>query len=183
MSISALTSLAATRNTAQPTKQSVGKAAAGAPGAQELAGMTDLLATQVPTELVAPYTAITAAIVGAVASPSAAHPHPDQLAVWRWIAFGMLVGLTVAFVWAGARRKSAHRRFPLLEIVGATVAATGWAFVLPGSPLVPYIHGQTSRTIVPLLVAFGATSLIGLTATGLQGERGKQRKKQPAGAK
>ena len=69
MSLGAFTTLAAVRDERPPTKQDVGKSIA--PGkAPEAASLTDILVTQVPTELVAPYTAVTAAIVGAVARPT-----------------------------------------------------------------------------------------------------------------
>jgi hypothetical protein len=68
MSIGALTTLAAVRDNGRPTKQDVGKAAAP-DMAEEQASLTDVRVTPVPTELVAPYTAVTAAIVGAVARP------------------------------------------------------------------------------------------------------------------
>ena len=64
MSIAALTTLAAARVERAPMKLDVGKQT---PKAQDnLATITDILITQVPTEVVAPYTAVTAAIVGAV---------------------------------------------------------------------------------------------------------------------
>lgn len=169
MSIGALTSLAAVRDTRAPTKQDVGKSTA-ADKAQEPASLTDILISQVPTELVAPYTAVTAAIVGAVAKPSKAVPNPGQLTGWRWLAFAILIVATVALVWEGKRRKSEHSDFPLLEITGAVIAATGWAFALPGSPLIPYLHG-VSQTLTPLLIAFGAVAATAMTASALQAPR------------
>jgi hypothetical protein len=67
MSIASLTSLAAARNARAPTKHDVGKAVAAEPAAN--ASLVDVLVSQVPTELVAPYTAVMAAIVGVVAKP------------------------------------------------------------------------------------------------------------------
>ncbi len=184
MSVASLTTLAAVRAgtlatttpygdiavaakpAAQPTKQDLGKldpSQANAP-----ASISDILVTQVPTELVAPYTALTAAIVGAVAEPTATNRHPDQLAAYRWAAFAMLVVLVIVSVWAGKWRKSGKGKFPLLAVLGAVVAAVGWAFALPGSPLIPYIHGMTGETLVPLFVAFGAIGFASLTAVGLQ---------------
>jgi hypothetical protein len=184
MSIGALTTLAAVRDTTEPSKQDVGKAVAvgplaprtaGAAGvapsaAKEPASLTDILVTQVPTELVAPYTAVTAAIVGAVAKPSATVPYPDQLAAWRWLAFGILIVATVALIWEGKRRKSPDRRFPALEVTGAVISATGWAFALPGSPLTPYLHGA-ALTLTPLIVAFAAVAAAAMTANAMQSPR------------
>jgi hypothetical protein len=170
MSLGALTTLAAARDTRTPTKQDVGKSTRDK--AQEPASLTDILVTQVPTELVAPYTAVTAAIVGAIAKPSKAVPNPDQLANWRWLAFAILIVATPILIWEGKRRKSQAKGnpFPLLEVTGAVIAATGWAFALPGSPLIPYLHG-TSQTLAPLIVAFAAVAATAMTASALQAPR------------
>jgi hypothetical protein len=169
MSIGALTSLAAVRDTGSPTKQDLGKSTA--PGkATEPASLTDILVSQVPTELVAPYTAVTAAIVGAVGKPSKAVPNPDQLADWRWLVFGILIVATAVLVWEGKNRKASGGAFPLLEITGAVIAATGWAFALPGSPLTPYLHG-VALTLTPLVVAFAAIAAAAFTASALQAPR------------
>ena len=170
MSLGALTSLAAVRDTRAPTKQDVGKSTTAPGTAAEPASLTDILVSQVPTELVAPYTAVTAAIVGAVAKPSTAVPNPDQLTAWRWLAFAILIIATAALVWEGKNRKAPGGAFPLLEITGAVIAATGWAFALPGSPLTPYLHG-VALTLTPLLVAFGAVAAAAFTASALQAPR------------
>jgi len=170
MSIGALTSLAAVRDKRQPMKQDVGKSTPSQADAP--ASLTDILASQVPTELVAPYTAVTAAIVGAVGKPSKAVPNPDQLAGWRWLAFGILIVATVVLIWEGKRRKAAGGPFPLLEVTGAVIAATGWAFALPGSPLIPYLNGS-SQTLAPLIVAFAAVVATAVTAGALLAPRGR----------
>ena len=170
MSIAALTTLAAARVERAPMKLDVGKQT---PKAQDdLATITDILITQVPTEVVAPYTAVTAAIVGAVGKVTAANPHPDQLVIWRWLAFGILIALTVGLVWEGKGRKSNNWGFPYLAVAGAVVAAVGWSFALPGSPLIPYIHGHNSDILTPIFVAFAATGAATLLA-------GAQTRKSP----
>jgi hypothetical protein len=170
MSLGALTTLAAVRDTRPPQKQDVGKQDAGKPEGQQQASLTDILVTQVPTELVAPYTAVTAAIVGAVGSPPNPLTQPDQLAGWRWLVFAILIVATVVLTWEGKRRKAGGGDFPLLEITGAVITATGWAFTLPGSPLDPYLHGS-SKVIVPLIVAFAAIAAASMTASALQAPR------------
>jgi hypothetical protein len=171
MSIASLTSLAAARNARAPTKHDVGKAVAAEPAAN--ASLVDVLVSQVPTELVAPYTAVMAAIVGVVAKPSKTRPNPDQLVAWRWVTFAILVVGTVGLVWEGARRKSTGpKRFPLLEITGALGAAIGWAFVFPDSALSPYLHSKAAHTITPLLVAFAAVVFTAITASALRNQRG-----------
>lgn len=171
MSVSALTSLAAIRDTGSPTKQDVGKATGTDPTkAKEPASLTDMLVSQVPTELVAPYTAVTAAIVGAVDKPTTTNPSPDQLAGWRWLVFAIMMAAIVALVWEGKRRKAGGGDFPLLEIVAASVAGAGWAFALPGSPLIPYLHGK-SAILAPVVIAFGAICVSSVIASNLQAPR------------
>jgi hypothetical protein len=178
MSIAALTSLAAVRNMRAPTKQDVGKGNAADPTAK--AGITDLLVSQVPTELVAPYTAVMAAIIGVTPKPSPSQPHPDQLIAWRWATFAILVIGTIGLVWEGARRKSAGpQKVPLLEITAALAAAVGWAFAFPDSPLSPYLHSTAAHAVTPLLVGFAAIVFTAITASALQSQRGV--KAQPAG--
>jgi peptidoglycan/LPS O-acetylase OafA/YrhL len=121
--------------------------------------------------LVAPYTAVTAGLVGLVAKVTSSNPHPDQHTAWRWAAFAILIVGIIGLTWEGKRRKSGGGPFPLLEITGALIAGTGWAFALPGSPLTPYLHGTTAQTAMPLLIAFGAIVASALTANALQSPR------------
>jgi hypothetical protein len=158
MSISALTTLAAARGAGQPTKRDVGKATSADAEKDDKPSITDLLATAIPTEVVAPYTAVMAVIVGAVADPTTAVPNPDQLTLYRWIAFALLLFLTTIFVWRGKQRKR-NGRVPVLEICAAASAAAGWALALPGSPLTPYLD-DTAEAVVPALIAFGAIGVV-----------------------
>jgi uncharacterized membrane protein len=173
VSVSALTTLAAVRDKRGPTKQDVGKSSSADAAGNEPASLSDMLASQVPTELVAPYTAVTAAIVGAVDKPTKNNLHPDQLAAWRWLAFSIMIAVTVALVWEGKRRKSSLgtvRTFPLLEVTAALVAAVGWAFALPGSPLIPYLNGK-AEILTPIVVAFAAVVISVVIAGALQAPR------------
>jgi len=120
MSLGTLTTLAAARDKRSPTKQDVGKVTLDK--AEEPASLTDILVTQVPTEIVAPYTVISAAIVGAVANPSEAMPNPDQLAAWRWLAFGILIVATVVLVW---RANIASRKMASVPRSHGRVSASG----------------------------------------------------------
>jgi hypothetical protein len=128
--------------------------------------------SQVPTELVAPYTAVTAGLVGAIAKASTGNHHPDQLTGWRWLAFAILLLGTFGLTWEGKRRKAAPGgAFPLLEITGALIAAVGWAFALPASPLSPYLHSTAAQTATPLVLAFAAIVAASITASALQSPR------------
>jgi uncharacterized membrane protein len=119
--------------------------------------VTDVLASQLPTELIAPYTALTAALVGA-STPT------DQLASWRWVAFILLLVAIPIATWISKEQKSGTWTFPWLATLAAEVAAVAWAFLMPGSPLVPYLHSEHARTLVPLCIAVGGTVVASVTA-------------------
>jgi hypothetical protein len=161
VSVASLTTIAAIRETAAsgqgPTKREIGKVPPAHPKAGERAGVTDVLAKQIPTELIAPYTALTAAIVGAIAKPSKKNPSPDQLAGWRWAAFALLVGSVILLVWWGKQQKTGTWTFPLIPVVAGVVSAVFWAFLMPGSPLVPYLHSKHAKEFLPLFMALGGT--------------------------
>jgi hypothetical protein len=163
-----LTTLAAARETASRggklTKADVAHVKVGSAAAEEPASVTDVLANQVPTELLVPYTALTAAIVAAVAQPTKSNPHPDQLSGWRWAAFVLLMASVVLLVWFGKRQKTDTWKFPLVAVVAGTVSATGWAFLMPGSPLVPYLS-KTANTLVPLFFGVGGVVVAAGTAS------------------
>jgi hypothetical protein len=171
MSISSLTTIATVREAAsrsetpqRPTKGQIGKVPTGHTDADQHAGITDVLAKQIPTELIAPYTALTAALVGAVSKPTTKNPHPDQLAGWRWTAFTLLVASVILVVWAGKAQKSGTWNFPLVAASAGVLSAIAWAFLMPGSPLVPYLHSNHATTLVPLFVAVGGTVVAAVTA-------------------
>lgn len=168
MSLSALTSIAAAReNAAQGKKLSKAELAVvpvGDANAGQDASVVDALAKQVPTELIAPYTALVAAIVGAVAKPTKTNPNPDQLSQWRWAAFAVLVGSVILLVWFGTHQKTGKWNFPLAAVFAGTISAALWAFLMPGSPLVPYL-GKTANTLVPLFVAVGGVVVVAGTAS------------------
>lgn len=175
MSVSSLTTIAAARAEGKtstgaasparkPQKGEIGKVPTDDARAQEDASVADVLAKQIPTELIAPYTAFTAAIVGAVAKPTKAKPNPDQLAVWRWLAFALLIGSVIALVWTGKAVKSNSWAFPVLPVVAGVLAAALWAFITPGSPLVPYLHTKTATTLLPLAFAIAGVAVAAVTA-------------------
>jgi hypothetical protein len=171
VSVSSLTTIAAVREVAaeaaqprKPKKGQIGKVPPGHKDADANAGITDVLAKQIPTELIAPYTALTAALVGAVARPTKKNPHPDQLAGWRWAAFVLLVLSVIAMVWAGKVQKTGSWKFPVVAVAAGVVTSVAWAFLMPGSPLVPYLHSKHATTLVPLFVAVGGTVVAAVTA-------------------
>lgn len=169
MSIASLTTVAAARDTRAPTKRDAGKSSTS--GDTTEATTADMLVSQVPTELVAPYTAVMAAIAGFVAKPTKENLHPDQLTTYRWIALALLLVGTFVLVWRLKQRKSPGQ-FPLLETFAAVGTATAWAFVLPASPLTPYLHSSAAKGLVPLLIGFGGVVFAAATGLALRGQRG-----------
>jgi hypothetical protein len=77
MSVSALTTLATVRAERRPTKRDLGMTTPEDPQGATRASLTDLLVTAIPTELVAPYTALTGVIIELIDTPTAASPNPD----------------------------------------------------------------------------------------------------------
>ena len=170
MSVSSLTTIAAAREDIpdrRPTKGEIGKVPAYHPEAGQSAGVADVLAKQFPTELVAPYTALTAAIVAAVAKPTPRDPHPDQLIWWRWAAFAVLIASVILVVWFGKRQKTGRWRFPLAAITSGVVAAAVWGCMMPGSPVGPYLHSEHAQVLVPLFIALGGVVAAALSASVL----------------
>ena len=120
VSVSSLTTLGAVRDTRAPTKGDLGKETGSKKA--ETPSIADLLVTAIPTELVAPYTAVTAAIVGAVDKPTRKMPDPDQFEFWRWLVFAVLV-LATAVVVRQMKQAKGSGREPIREILVAVVAA------------------------------------------------------------
>lgn len=175
MSLSALTTIAAARAEAptparKATRGEVGAVLKDHSDAASDATVVDVLAKQIPTELIVPYTAITAAIVGAVAEPSPQNRNPDQLNGWRWGAFILLISSVALLVWIGTRQKSGSWTFPVVAVLAGVLSATAWAFLMPGSPLVPYLHSKHATTLVPLFVGLGGVVVAALTAALLTTE-------------
>lgn len=153
MSIATLTTVAAVRDSRAPTRSDVGKARP-AVDASQVAKLRHLLVAQVPTEVVAPYTAIAAIIVGVIAKPTPQQPNPTQYLELRWGVFGVMIATVIALVWIGARSKQSGSRWPVLEVTGAAVAATAWAFLLPESPLAAEISDNVARAMIPAVIGF-----------------------------
>lgn len=169
MSVASLTTLGAVRDVRKPTRGDVGKAKPISGDASQDAKLKDLLITQFPTEVIAPYTLITALIIGAIAAPTAENLNPDQYEGYRWLVFIVMLITVFGLVWiVKSRKESGGTRFPLLEITGAVVAATGWAFILPESPLIPYIDSEAGRIIVPGVIGFIAVMINLLIAAALK---------------
>ncbi|HVN10703.1 MAG TPA: hypothetical protein VMT69_01325 [Kineosporiaceae bacterium] len=169
MSITSLTGVALARN--QPgttTKADSGEVPKDAPGADEQASLLALLVKQVPTGMVAAYTAVTAALAE-LAKPTAADPRPDHLLAYRWAILAILVvgSVTLSYVSYRGKADPDDRRYPVAEMIGVGVAASGWGLALPDSPLLAAMEGPQGVATV-FLVGFVATVINVIVAQRLQ---------------
>jgi len=152
MSSKGLAVLAAERTTASPTKKDLGRGRADSMG-DDIANIGDALVTLIPTGAITGYTLLLSGIVSLVDSPTATIPKPDQLSIYRWLAFAALIILSTTlflFSYYSTLRQSG-RRFPILETMGTTLAAAVWGLTVPESPLQPYLDGK-NRTLIPLFI-------------------------------
>lgn len=116
MSVASLTSTAADRDAGKETKARV-----------------DTLVSFLPTEIVSAYLLIGGAIVSAITPGNAREG-------LRWSMFWLFFALTEVAVFTGWRAKTTNagtsrkRKFPAVEMLGASVAFVAWATAVPGSP-------------------------------------------------
>lgn len=143
VSVATMGVLAATRDVSAPTRRQVGKGKKSGDQGQ-VAKARDIVVSAVPTEVVGPYIALTAIIIGALRQPTRRNPDPEQLLGLRW---GVLIGMVVlagAAVWAAYSlkrdREADHpRTVPVWEIILAVLAAAIWSLTTPGSPLLAWM--------------------------------------------
>ena len=161
MSVRSLTTLAVERDRADPASPVAGgggRTAANAPDGTVPQGFTDVLISAIPTEPLAACTALVGVAVGAVNATD-----PRAYLSFRWWCFAGFVVLTILAVYASYLRdlkapstgappppKETHRRFPLAEIIAASIAAAAWGLVMPGSPLNVQMSGTSQRWPSPL---------------------------------
>lgn len=158
MSISSLTGVALARNSANPTTKAESGENPTDTGHTQDASLATLLVKQVPTGLVAAYTALTAALVE-LTKPTDSDPNPDQLLGYRWVAFGIMVVTSFVLTYLSYRSKAeAGARQPVAELIGVTVAAAGWGLVTPESPALAQAEGSSGVALV-LVIAFVATAI------------------------
>jgi hypothetical protein len=131
-------------------------------------GAIETLATMIPTEPLAFYTAMTALFL---AELSEGEPL-DQYLPQRWILFGVLAAAIPAYLFLRYRQNRTVsgqrlRKGPWAEIFGATAAFAAWALVTPGSPLAAVLEGSAERLTLGT-ISIGAVAfltLIGLRLT------------------
>ena len=156
MSIRTLTTVGVARNRRQPTKSDSGEVLEDQQANTEAASLPQLLVKQVPTGMVAAYTAFTAAVVELIDEPTADVPDPDLLIGFRWGGFALLVIGSMAMLYVTYRTAAGPKaRQPVAEVLGVGIAATGWGLVIPESPLLAQSTGDSGVALV-LLISFAA---------------------------
>jgi hypothetical protein len=127
-----------------------------------LASATAMLVHTVPTEVLAPYTALIAVIIATIGT---SQDHYESL---RWWLYGVTTGLVIITLLVAFLRASpgGGRRFPLTEITTATIAFAAWGLVMPGSPLSLDVSGS-ALTISTATIAIAGAFLITLISPTL----------------
>ncbi len=127
------------------------------------------LTAAIPSEVLAPYTAIVGVVAGL-----GAH---DAFAAFRWWAFGVSLALVGAVLVINVYRAPAGKRrrnLPEAEIISAMLAFAAWGLAMPGSPLSISVHGN-DLALTTAVVAIGGAFLITLITPTL----GKRSRKAP----
>lgn len=175
MSVAGATTLAVFRDTNRggPKLKDLAKAPpdAGKQGVTQLA----VIASLVPTGLIAAYTLAIAVCAGLVDEPTATNLTPNKYVFLRWVVYGFLVGLTAITVLVGyySKLKDTKPRKPKVstrsilaaELSGALIAAITWGLAVPDSPLVAAMHGKWQWAAPLLVTAAGSALLFALGPT------------------
>ncbi|MFB9314019.1 hypothetical protein [Nocardioides plantarum] len=183
MSISAMTTLSLVRDTRNPMKSDIGAQPPAGPQAPsdppgdggKKPSLPELLAKSLPTEIIVPYTAFIA-VLAQLTKPTADDPHPDQLLLYRWLGFAVLVGGTAALSYVSYRKKATAAKqpsqakdigSPLVEASALTVSAIAWGLSIPESPLLTKLDGVEGVVSLALvsLVALVINAVLAKTMT------------------
>ena len=167
MSVRSLAVLAESRDRGTPSKpKRKSTAAAGsitdAAGGETSATALDALVTAIPTEPLALYTGLVSGILALFDNRASLATEYLPLRWWIFVVAAVVVAAWVtAGYWTAAGGHK--RRLPLPEAFTATAAFVAWALVMPGSPLLAGLTGDTG-TIVTLCITFGGATLVYLMA-------------------
>jgi hypothetical protein len=157
MSMAAMIGTMAQREADGPPKRAKkdpkNKADAEASEAQSYLG---LLVNAIPTELLALYTFVLAAIVATIDGKD------DPLETLRWFLFGVTVAIIGAWLVAAYFRRpksERKRKFPIAEVSAAMVAFAAWGLAMPESPLGIKYSGDDLTVRTVLITAAGVLLL------------------------
>ena len=120
----------------------------------------------IPTEVLAPYTAILAIIIANTSSP-------ETRAALRWWTYAASLGFIIVFVVVSYLRSSAKKRkLPWAELAAALVAFGAWGLAMPGSPLTISLHAS-DFAIASAMISIGGAALLGLLAVPINAKSTK----------
>jgi uncharacterized membrane-anchored protein len=164
VSLSSMLQVELDRDTTTPKKRVRTRAAEKTEPTEEEQGRTDLLIHAIPTEVLAPYTALVGGIVATIDAEES-----DQ-AFLRWAIY--TVGLAAIILYFGVsysrqKAKDSKRRFPWAGTLAALMAFAVWGLVMPGSPLSLELSGDT-LTRWTLILTVGGAFLVGLMTQSLK---------------
>lgn len=145
MSIKTLSLVEAQRDTETPTE----KAGNGDKPKSEM------LVDSIPTEILAPYTAILALVV--------ANAESGEWETERWWIYGVslaLVPVLVFVLWTREKSASAERRLPVAGMFGAAVAFAAWGLIMPGAPLTYAVTDGGDLSIWTGIITAAATGVL-----------------------
>lgn len=152
MSITGLGALAATRDVKDTvTRKDVGKGKTD--DENEAAKARDLLATLIPAEAIAAYSALLAIVLEYIDGQRNEGKDPGEFMVTRWCLVAGLLLSTIWLVYTAYRRRSRARRFPRQEVIVAVLAATAWSLSGPGTPVALDLDGLPA-VLVPTAILF-----------------------------
>jgi hypothetical protein len=161
MSLRSLQSIALERDVRSPTRTQP----TGEEGELVEAPMrrTDMLVAAIPTEVLAPYTALIGLVVATI------DPGESRRVALRWGIYvaGYVAIVTYMGVTYVRTRAASGRRFPVLETAAAVVAFGAWGLVMPGSPLSVGLSGD-DLTIWTGILTIGGAFLVTLLANPLK---------------
>ena len=150
MSIQSMLDLAAERDARTPRKTGI-RGTRAAEAGDEGPSNADLLVKSIPTEVLAPYTALVGGVVATIG------PKESPEAALRWgLYVGGLVAIAIWFAGVYMRTAAKKRKFPLAEALAALIAFGAWGLVMPASPLSIDVTGDDLTRWTLIITAAGA---------------------------
>jgi hypothetical protein len=128
-----------------------------------------VLTDAIPTEPLALYTFLIAAIVATIDAEE------TERLLMRWIIYGVFVAFIVAWIvasWLRNRTKKV-RKFPLAEVGTAVIAFAAWGLVMPESPLMAELDSGDDQAVWTAIITTAGVGLLGVFGVSLKEEAKK----------
>lgn len=171
MSVRSLSQLAIRRDVAPPgnpipagLSPSAGQGGTPLPSGDAVTAYADALVAQIPTEVVAAYTAVMAVVAEVIPATDAYLPARVAIVVGT-VVFAPAAVIAAYFASGGRAVKwpqgggNPSRHVPLLEPLGAAIAAAAWALSTPTSPLAAALSGGGFAIAAACIVIGAATAM------------------------